>query len=128
MRDYAGAMLAESGLPELCALVGFEPPPELVAERPRPSSHVASGRPGRSVLARQTSKTTEPSDGFDFVGIVMAKSAEGDAVAEWLGRRDGVEVREQAAFWDIRARDRLTIPYAEIGGARLRDRRVFDPA
>jgi hypothetical protein len=58
----------------------------------------------------------------------MAKSAEGDAVAEWLGRRDGVEVREQAAFWDIRARDRLTIPYAEIGGARLRDRRVFDPA
>jgi propane monooxygenase coupling protein len=48
------------------------------------------------------------------VGIVMAKSAEGDAVAAFMGRRDGVEVREQPAFWDIRARDRLVIPYAEV--------------
>jgi propane monooxygenase coupling protein len=44
----------------------------------------------------------------------MAKSAEGDAVASFMGRRDGVEVREQPAFWDIRARDRLVIPYAEV--------------
>jgi propane monooxygenase coupling protein len=44
----------------------------------------------------------------------MAKSAEGDAVARFLARRDGVEVIEQPSFWDIRARDRLTIPYQEV--------------
>jgi len=51
---------------------------------------------------------------YDFVGIVMAKSAEGDAVAAILGRRDGIEVIEQPAFWDIRAKDRMSIPYAEV--------------
>ena len=44
----------------------------------------------------------------------MAKSAEGDAVAQILARRDEIEVIEQPAFWDIRARDRLTIPYTEV--------------
>jgi len=47
----------------------------------------------------------------------MAKSAEGDAVAEILSRRDDIEVREQPAFWDIRAHGRLTIPYAEVSDA-----------
>jgi NAD(P)H-flavin reductase/ferredoxin len=51
---------------------------------------------------------------YDFVGIVMARSAEGDAVAAILGRRDGIEVIEQPAFWDIRAKDRLSIPYNEV--------------
>ncbi len=51
---------------------------------------------------------------YDFVGIVMAKSAEGDAVAAILGRRDGIEVIEQPAFWDIRAKDRLSISYNEV--------------
>ena len=44
----------------------------------------------------------------------MARSAEGDAVAGVLSRRDGVVVHEQPAFWDIRARDRLVIPYDEV--------------
>ena len=44
----------------------------------------------------------------------MAKSAEGDAVARFLSGRDGVEVIEQPSFWDIRARDRLVIPYDQI--------------
>ncbi len=52
--------------------------------------------------------------GHDFVGIVMAKSAEGDAVAGLLVRRDGIEVLEQPAFWDIRARERLSISYDEV--------------
>jgi NAD(P)H-flavin reductase/ferredoxin len=51
---------------------------------------------------------------YDFVGIVMAKSAEGDAVAAILGERDDIEVHEQQAFWDIRARDRLVIPYDDV--------------
>jgi propane monooxygenase coupling protein len=48
------------------------------------------------------------------VGIVMAKSAEGDAVAQALARREDIEVIEQPAFWDIRARDRLVISYDEV--------------
>jgi hypothetical protein len=56
----------------------------------------------------------EAADTYDYVGIVMAKSAEGDAVARFLGRRAGIVVREQPAFWDIRARHRLVIPYDEI--------------
>jgi propane monooxygenase coupling protein len=51
---------------------------------------------------------------YDYVGIVMAKSAEGDAVAEILGRRQEINVIEQPAFWDIRAKDRLEIPYADV--------------
>ena len=51
---------------------------------------------------------------YDFVGIVMAKSAEGDAVADVLRNRDDIEVIEQAAFWDIRAKDRLVITYDEV--------------
>ncbi|HEY8764339.1 MAG TPA: MmoB/DmpM family protein [Solirubrobacteraceae bacterium] len=52
--------------------------------------------------------------GYDYVGIVMAKSAEGDAVAEILRRREGIEVIEQPSFWDIRAKVRLAIPYVEV--------------
>ncbi len=52
--------------------------------------------------------------GHDYVGIVMARSTEGDAVAEVLRRREGVEVLEQPSFWDIRGRGRLAIPYEEV--------------
>jgi propane monooxygenase coupling protein len=44
----------------------------------------------------------------------MAKSAEGDAVAAILRTREEINVIEQAAFWDIRARDRLEIRYADV--------------
>ncbi len=56
----------------------------------------------------------EPStDGsHDHVGIVMAKSAEGDAVARFFAGR--AEVIEQPAFWEIRAVHRLVIPYADV--------------
>jgi propane monooxygenase coupling protein len=59
---------------------------------------------------------SQPGDGesFDYVGIVMSKSAEGDAVAAVLGEREGVEVIEQPSFWDIRAKDRLIIGYDEV--------------
>jgi propane monooxygenase coupling protein len=51
---------------------------------------------------------------YDLVGIVMAKSAEGDAVAQILGQRNEVRVIEAPAFWDIRAKDRLEIPYTQV--------------
>lgn len=51
---------------------------------------------------------------YDYVGIVMAKSEEGDAVAAVVGEQAGVEVIEQPSFWDIRAKDRLVIDYDEV--------------
>lgn len=111
---YAGEMLSDSGLPELCELVGHEPG---TRKSQRPRSQVPSRKFGRPASARQAkSAPSSPTAGgsYDYVGIVMAKSAEGDAVAQVLGRREEVEVREQRSFWDIRAPDRLVIPYHEI--------------
>jgi propane monooxygenase coupling protein len=52
---------------------------------------------------------------YDYVGIVMAKSAEGDAVADALANHEGVEIIEQPSFWDIRAKDRLVINFDAVG-------------
>jgi propane monooxygenase coupling protein len=51
---------------------------------------------------------------YDYVGIVMAKSAEGDAVARVVGDEDGIEVIENPSFWDIRAKDRLVIDFDQV--------------
>ena len=45
MSRYAGVLLAEAGLPECCELVGYEPPPEVVAEAPRPGAARHAARP-----------------------------------------------------------------------------------
>jgi propane monooxygenase coupling protein len=50
---------------------------------------------------------TDEQETYDWVGIVMAKSEEGDSVARVLGEREGVEIIEQPSFWEIKARDRL---------------------
>jgi propane monooxygenase coupling protein len=57
--------------------------------------------------------TAQP-DTYDWVGIVMAKSEEGDGVAQVLGEREGVEVIDQPSFWEIKARDRLVIDFDEV--------------
>jgi Methane/Phenol/Toluene Hydroxylase/MmoB/DmpM family len=143
VRAYAGGMLEEAGLPELCSLVGHEPAGPVAAPEPlaAPDSAVTpaaapvrrrrptarSGRHSPRISQSLSTNATEPgapaaggagpsdADGtYDYVGIVMAKSAEGDAVAAILGERDDIEVHEQQAFWDIRARDRLVIPYDEV--------------
>jgi propane monooxygenase coupling protein len=62
----------------------------------------------------ETEAVAEEEESYDFVGIVMAKSAEGDAVAEVMARRAGVTVLEQAAFWDVRSKDKLVIAYDEV--------------
>ncbi|HWE09431.1 MAG TPA: 2Fe-2S iron-sulfur cluster-binding protein [Solirubrobacteraceae bacterium] len=92
VRAYAEAMLTEA-LRE-----GTEPAaaPMSSAEAPRPVRAPAEARDGAA----------------DHVGIVMAKRAEGDAVARFFTGR--AEVIEQPAFWEIRAHERLVIPYAEV--------------
>jgi ferredoxin-NADP reductase len=116
VQGYAGEMLAEAGLPELCELVGYEVvAPELASRKSeRPRSQAGSGKSGPVASARQTSTPQSQNGSYDFVGIVMAKSAEGDAVARFLAARKEVEVLEQPSFWDIRALDRLVIPYDEV--------------
>jgi propane monooxygenase coupling protein len=62
--------------------------------------------------------TTETGDGvggeFDYVGLCMARSAEGDAVADVLRDKPGVEVIQQPSFWDIRCKHRLEIDFDEV--------------
>jgi ferredoxin-NADP reductase/ferredoxin len=102
LRDYSEQVLAEAQL-------GGE------AAVPRRRVREAGGRCTRRAAVAKAAAQPPPDDrSFDYVGIVMAKSAEGDAVAALLGRRDGIEVLEQPAFWEIRAPDRLTIFYAEV--------------
>jgi NAD(P)H-flavin reductase/ferredoxin len=125
VRSYAGAMLAEADLPELCSFVGYEPAATAVAATPPSARRVRPPRK-REASTRAEGAVAAPADGppppeptngegtYDFVGIVMAKSAEGDAVARILGEREDVVVHEQPAFWDIRAKDRLVIPYADV--------------
>jgi hypothetical protein len=100
VRQYVADLLAEAGLSE-----------DVQRQRPR-----TTGPRRRRVRPRRAARATVAKvDGaYDYVGIVMAKSAEGDAVAEILGRRDDVVVHEQPAFWDIRAEDRLVIPYEDV--------------
>jgi NAD(P)H-flavin reductase/ferredoxin len=115
VRAYAGEMLSAAGLPECCSLVGHEPSGPVAM--PEPTVRRVRTRPARRAAVPATG-TPAPSNGeggtYDYVGIVMAKSAEGDAVAAILAERDDIEVIEQQAFWDIRALGRLVIPYDEV--------------
>jgi ferredoxin-NADP reductase/ferredoxin len=121
VKAYAGQMLEEAGLPELCSLVGYEPTEPAVAaptaapRRVRPPRTRRAPVHGDGAVAAAPPPPAGDREGtYDFVGIVMAKSAEGDAVARLLGERAGIVVHEQPAFWDIRAEDRLVIPYGEV--------------
>ena len=71
----------------------------------------AAAAPRAAPVAGLTPRTRATRPG-DHVGIVMAKSAEGDAVARFFAGR--AEVIEQPAFWEIRAAHRLVIPYDEV--------------
>lgn len=56
----------------------------------------------------------EDGETHDYVGVVMAKSAEGDAVADVMRRIEGVEIIEQPSFWEIRAEHRMTISFEAV--------------
>jgi|GEM_PF-103686 len=107
VREYAGKLLADAGLGELAGHAARAPSPAAPIRRVRRA-------PPSAARARPSVGEDGEDGGYDYVGIVMAKSAEGDAVAAILGERDGIEVIEQPSFWEIRARSRLAIPYAEV--------------
>lgn len=51
---------------------------------------------------------------FDFVGITIARSVEGDAIVDALCEHEGVEVYENASYCEVRARGRLRLDFAEL--------------
>lgn len=127
--SYAAAVFSEAGLGELTGLVGVEPvavDSDLSDSESTPKRRVRSGTSRRSKVGDATAEPDTPEEAspdpaehgtegtYDFVGIVMAKSAEGDAVAAVMRRRPGVTVLEQAAFWDVRCQDKLVIPFEEV--------------
>ena len=119
VRDELGALLADAGMPEAAEAVGVRLPEAAVVDvesGPAPARAPVE-RPAkrpRVKVTREADKVPEPGEAYDYVGIVMAKSAEGDAVAAILSQRDEIAVLEQPAFWDVRAKDRLVIPYDEV--------------
>lgn len=54
---------------------------------------------------------------FDYVGIALARSVEGDALADALQDVDGVEVIRQPSFSEIKARERLRMDFEELSEA-----------
>ncbi len=51
---------------------------------------------------------------FDYVGITIARSVEGDAIVDALAEHDGVEVFDNASYFEVRARGRLRLDFDEL--------------
>jgi hypothetical protein len=54
---------------------------------------------------------------FDWVGIAIARSVEGDALAEAMSDVDGVEIVPQRSYWEIKARERLRLDFDDLSEA-----------
>jgi propane monooxygenase coupling protein len=51
---------------------------------------------------------------FDYVGIAIARSVEGDALADAMRDVAGVEVVPQRTYWEIKARERLRLDFEQL--------------
>jgi hypothetical protein len=51
---------------------------------------------------------------FDYVGIALGRSVEGDALAEAMAEVEGVEVVAQRTYWEIKAHERLRLDFDEL--------------
>jgi hypothetical protein len=62
--------------------------------------------------------STQPEEkAFDYVGIALGRSIEGDALAEAMAEVEGVEVVPQASYWEVKARGRLRMDFEELSEA-----------
>ena len=57
------------------------------------------------------------SEDFDYVGIAIGRSVEGDALAEAMADVEGVEIVPQHSFWEIKAHERLRLDFDELSEA-----------
>jgi hypothetical protein len=51
---------------------------------------------------------------FDYVGIALARSVEGDALADAMRDVEGVEVIPQHTYWEVKARERLRLDFDQL--------------
>lgn len=51
---------------------------------------------------------------FDYVGITLARSVEGDALADAMRDVEGVEVVSQHTYWELKARERLRLDFDQL--------------
>jgi hypothetical protein len=54
---------------------------------------------------------------FDYVGIALGRSVEGDALAEAMAAVEGVEVIAQQTYWEVKARERLRMDFESLSEA-----------
>jgi hypothetical protein len=54
---------------------------------------------------------------FDYVGIALARSVEGDALAEAMADLDAVEIVPQPSYWEVKARGRLRLDFETLSEA-----------
>jgi propane monooxygenase coupling protein len=54
---------------------------------------------------------------FDYVGIAIARSVEGDALADAMRDVEGVEVVPQQTYWEIKARGRMRMDFEQLSEA-----------
>jgi hypothetical protein len=54
---------------------------------------------------------------FDYVGIAIARSVEGDALADAMAEVEGVEVVEAHTYWEVKARARLRLDFEYLSDA-----------
>jgi propane monooxygenase coupling protein len=59
---------------------------------------------------------SEPAEerAFDYVGIAIARSVEGDALADAMRLVEGVEVVPQHTYWEIKARERMRMDFEQL--------------
>jgi propane monooxygenase coupling protein len=70
---------------------------------------------GAEDQAQQVQAGDEPV--FDYVGIAIGRSVEGDALAEAMAEVEGVEIVPQHSYWEIKARARLRMDFEELSEA-----------
>ena len=58
--------------------------------------------------------SSEEEQAFDYVGITIARSVDGDALAEAMEDVEGVEVVPQHSYWEIKARERLRLDFEQL--------------
>ena len=56
-------------------------------------------------------------EAFDYVGIAIARSGEGDALADAMRHVEGVEVVPQQTYWEIKARNRMRMDFEQLSEA-----------
>lgn len=61
--------------------------------------------------------TEATEEAFDYVGIAIARSVEGDALADAMAEVEGVEVLEQHTYWEVKSRARMRMDFNYLSDA-----------